>query len=70
VAGLVLFLVIRSRIDDVESIRRLLGDGGDSAALSGEAVAALQAGYTWCLAVMAVVASGTVVSAQRLRREP
>lgn len=68
VAGLVLFLVVGRRIDDVESIRKLLGDG-DTAGLSGEAVAALQVGYTWCLVVMALVASGTIVSARRLSRE-
>ncbi|MEM9563931.1 MAG: MFS transporter [Actinomycetota bacterium] len=67
-AGLVLFWVIGRRIDDVEAIRGLLGDDG-AAALSTEARDALQAGYVAALGVMAVVASGTVVSAWRLRRE-
>ncbi len=67
-AGLVLFLVIGRRIDDVEAIRGLLGDDG-AAALSTEARDALQAGYVAALGVMAVVASGAVVSAWRLRRE-
>lgn len=69
-AGLVLFWVVGRRVDDVESVRHLLGDDGDGAPLSAEARAALQVGYTSALAVMAAVASGTVVSAWRLRREP
>jgi len=69
-SGLVLFWVIGARIDDVEAIRQLLGDDGDGAPLSVEARDALQAGYVAALGAMAVVASGTVLSARRLRREP
>ena len=68
-AGLVLFWVIGRRVDDVESVRQLLGDDGDGAPLSIQTRAALQAGYAWALAVMAIMASGTMVSAWRLRRE-
>lgn len=68
-AGLVLFWVIDLRIDDVEAIRQLLGDDGEGAPLSVEARAALQAGYVAALAAMAIVASGTVLSARRLQRE-
>lgn len=68
-AGLVLFWVVGRRVDDVESVRRLLGDGGGAAALSDRTRAALQDGYAWALTVMAALASGTVLSAWRLRRE-
>lgn len=69
-SGLVLFWVIGARIDDVEAIRQLLGDDGHGAPLSVEARDALQAGYVAALGAMAIVASGTVLSARRLRREP
>jgi MFS family permease len=68
VAGLVLFAVVARRIDDVEAVRQLLGDD-DATTLSTDVRAALQAGYVAALAVMAVVASGSVLSAWRLRRE-
>jgi MFS family permease len=71
-AGLVLLWVIGLQIDDVEAIRQLLGDegSGDGSTLPSEARDALQSGYVAALAVMALVASGTVVSARRLSREP
>lgn len=71
-AGLVLLWVIGLQIDDVEAIRQLLGEDadGDASALSTEARDALQAGYVAALAAMALVTSGTVLSARRLSREP
>jgi MFS family permease len=67
-AGLVLFTVIRLRIDDVETVRQLLGQS-DDVPESAEAVAALRSGFIGAQTAMAVVAAGTLYTARQLRDE-
>ena len=66
VGGAVLFFVIAQQIDDVESIRDLLG--GEDAALNEAAVAALQDGFVWALAATTIFTLITVISAFKLVR--
>ncbi|MEM9134160.1 MAG: MFS transporter [Actinomycetota bacterium] len=64
VAGGVLLLVVRVRVGEVESVRRLLG--GESEAAEPGVVDALADGYALAVAAMAVVSIGALVTARRL----
>lgn len=66
VGGAVLFAVVSVRIGDVEAIRELLG--GEDVTLDVAAVAALQDGYVWALAVTGLFSAITAASAHKLVR--
>lgn len=66
VGGAVLFFVISRQIDDVETIRDLLG--GEDATLNEAAVSALQNGFVWALAATTVFTIIASVSAYKLVR--
>ncbi len=66
IAGLVLFVVVERRIDDLEIVRKLLGDG--EVVVSPDTFDALHQGYLTSLAVTTGFALITSVSARRLVR--
>lgn len=65
-AGLIVFSVVGSRVDDLESVRDLLG--GDSHLIDHSAADALAAGYATAAAVGAAVIALSIIPAVRLLR--
>lgn len=64
IAGAVLLLVVRLRVGEVESVRRLLGGEADTA--EPGVVEALADGYALAVAAMTVVSVGALIAARRL----
>lgn len=64
IAGAVLLVMVRVRVGEVESVRRLLG--GESESVEPGVVEALADGYSLAVAAMAVLAVGALLTARRL----
>ncbi len=65
-AGLIVFSVVGRRIDDIESVRELLG--GDESIIDPATADALAAGFSWAMAAAAVVITLSILPAVGLVR--